>query len=40
MISNTTEETVYKILNKISNNDALSFNTISRGIPSLDNTIG
>ena len=40
MISKTTEQIVHTILNKISNNDALSFNAISRGIPSLDNTIG
>jgi replicative DNA helicase len=40
MISNTTEEIVHKILNKISNNNVLSYNTISTGIPNLDNTIG
>jgi len=40
MISNTTEEIVNKILNKISNNNVLSYNTISTGIPNLDNTIG
>jgi hypothetical protein len=40
MISNTTEEIVHKILNKISNNNAMSPNAISTGIPSLDNTIG
>ena len=40
MISNTTEEIVHKILNKISNNNALSPNAISTGIASLDNTIG
>ena len=40
MISNTTEEIVHKILNKISNNNTLSPNAISTGIASLDNTIG
>ncbi len=40
MISNTTEEVVHKILNKISNNNALSPNAISTGIPSLDNSVG
>jgi len=40
MISNTTEEIFHKILNKISNNNVLSYNTISTGIPNLDNTIG
>ena len=40
MISNTTEEIVHKILNKISNNNALHPNALSTGIASLDNTIG
>ena len=40
MISNTTEETVYKILNKFSNNNVFSSNTIITGITRLDNTIG
>jgi replicative DNA helicase len=40
MIRKTTEEIVHKILNKISNNNVLSYNTISTGIPNLDNTIG
>ena len=40
MISNTTQQIVHKILNKMSNNNVLSSNAISTGIASLDNTIG